>query len=164
MMRILRPMLAEGDGLPRKGKGSKLLGIRESDVRLEEDGYIKLKSGGLSIATSISGLLNLPIYLTPFDPFGKLDEKQHSIFADKNFFLFQVKPKNDSAFWVGKPVAKGVVLRSKGHAKELGYLGPISSMNLNEFRSAIEATRPQWEIVDWQQAEKILEEAPQDGF
>ena len=139
MPRIVRPMLVEPDGLPRVGKFSKCLGVREppnpfADIDVEGGDIVVLNHKGLSV---VDDWRRLPGHLIP----EHLDDGLNGA-RGKNMRVFV---HGNGAFEEGR-VAEGLWLHFKQGSITAGIVAPSASMALEQFQQDLAATRSQWLI------------------
>jgi hypothetical protein len=133
-------MGVEPDGLPRVGKQSKCLGVREppgdhADVEIDGTGHVLLNRKGLSVTRDWR---DLPGHLIPEhldDGFNGARGKGMNVFAH-----------GTGTFDEGE-IAEGLELLHKTGTVTAGVVAPTVSVLLAEYQQALAATRPDW-IID----------------
>lgn len=139
MPRIFRSMLMDADGKPVTGRVRDSLGVRvppdkRPDIVPDASGSVQPGTGGMSVAPALT---DLPYFLVPLRLQGLVPNASGS---------------NDKYVWRSGegPFAGGVVaadLQLVVTKPWHGAVGPDRTMPLQQFESALAATRSDW-IVD----------------
>jgi hypothetical protein len=129
--------------LPETGRGANQLGVRigpsEKDEIAEEDGWVQLNTGGMSVAPTVD---KLPTHRIP----RRLREKHPDRFPDAT-------GSNQNHCWsmgegefIRSAVTERLMLRPDpenvhGH----GFVEPHTAMKTEEYEGAITATQSHWQ-------------------
>ena len=146
MPKIVRAMLIQ-DGLPLVGTDANMLGVRvpneelpgkAADVSPDGAGNIHPYGGGLSVAWSVDDVL------------------PHLVPRRLKSFVEGASASNNRRIWsMGRGsfsdggIAHRLILRRKperADGRVLGLVEPAATMPLEEYQSALAATRPQWSL------------------
>ena len=121
------------DSMPLRGQSAATLGIRQSDFDIDPVTTMVAKNGkGTSVSPSCG---QLPQSLRPRKFPGGL--------GGKNLFCFQL----GTGHWQAGIVAPGLDLFPDPNDSDHGFLTPEVPMLLTDLEDAMEATRPNWQIV-----------------
>jgi hypothetical protein len=121
------------DGMPLRGQSATTLGIRKSDFDIDPVTTIVAKNGKGTSASPSCG--QLPQSLRPKKFSGGL--------GGKNLFCFKL----GTGPWGPGLVAPGLDLVPDPNDPDHGMMQPEVPMPLVDLEAAIEATRPNWQIV-----------------
>ena len=125
MERLYRTMQTDADGLPRVGRGARMLGVRvkghHADVAPDVDGRVHPGNGGMSV--TVDDPMAMPVARRP------------------SWLAFGAS--EDPLFLLGVPsVLAPLSVRSDIGAHALVEPGHV--LNLETFEAALTATRPHW--------------------
>ncbi len=121
------------DGMPLRGQSSTTLGIRQSDFDIDSATTVVAKNGkGTSVSPSCG---KLPQSIRPAKFPGGLGGKRNSCF------------KFGTGNWAKGVVAAGLDLRIDPKDPDHGMMQPENPMPLKDLEAAMEATRPNWQLV-----------------
>jgi hypothetical protein len=133
MPQVFRSMKIEPDGLPRQGQTATTLGVRKSDYDIDQHTNMVAKNGkGMSVSPSC-GQLPAPLRPTKF-PGG---------LARNNLHCFRL----GNGAWRAGLVAPGLDLCPDPNDPDHGFLEPEVVMLLQDLENAVDATRPNWQII-----------------
>lgn len=142
MPKIYRTMWKAADDLPEVGTASHMLGARVTgnpiDISPDNDGNVHSNTGGISVARSINDLLP---HLIP----KRLRDYFEDAAGSSNRFVWSM---GEGEFSEGV-VAEDLFLRRKpenAQGKVQGLVEPAILMMLQEYQSALAATRPHWTV------------------
>ena len=142
MPKICRTMWKAEDDSPTVGTDSHMLGARitgkQTDISPDSDGNVHPDTGGISVARSINDLLP---HLIP----KRLRDHFEDAAGSNSRFVWSM---GAGEFSEGI-VADDLLLRLKpknAPGKVQGLVEPTSMMMLQEYQSALAATRPRWTI------------------
>lgn len=139
MPRIVRPMYADDEGLPRVGTTAKCLGVRpppnsHADVELDEAGNVTLNRKGLSVSQDWR---QLPGHLIPEhldDGFNGASGKGMRIFV-------RGEGSFDEAL-----VAETLELLHKPNTRSSGVVAPVFLIPLAQYQQDLAKTRKEWVV------------------
>ncbi len=121
---LYRVMIVDGDGRPVCGDGDNMLGARVPiDIKPDTEGVVAPGRGGMSV--SPDSPRNLPFFLLPLNLGGR-----------GALPLFSLAISNLAPRLSYRPDPK----RPKKH----GFVEPVVSVALVEYRAALAATCPEW--------------------
>ena len=121
------------DGLPLRGQSSTTLGIRQSDFDIDPATTVVAKNGkGTSVSPSCG---KLPQFIRP--------EKFPGGLGGKKYSCFKIGIGN----WAAGVVTAGLDLCIDPKDPDHGMMQPENPMPLKDLEAAMEATRPNWQLV-----------------
>ncbi len=157
MIQVLRPMHKGADGRPELGEAALRLGVRSTDVQLNDDCKV-MPTQGVSIATSMQGVRKLPPFLLPFK-FSKLPLKLDP--HKSNLKLFAYSATEFEPFRLRAPIGQGLSVVAKS-TPGTGYIVPIDCISIEDFNSLVINTRGKWQDIGWQVVIQLFEEMDDD--
>jgi hypothetical protein len=120
-VRVLRGMKVREDGLPKAGESPRTLGVRPNiDIPVDEDGYVRPVTGGMSVSPPPPG--NLPHYRRPPNFGGTGKDPVWWLDTDQLPEELRYRPDPDNP---------------NGH----GFIEPSRRMTFEEYQRAIHRTR-----------------------
>jgi len=145
---IFRPMEADGKE-PKPGNSCTKLGVRDREVVFElDEPTVVSDRDGPSVVTRLKAIPKLQPFLHPFVPF--LLPARFRREANVKVELFEYKNDSREPFEFSGPIDESLKLMKKKHSENSGYIATNFKGTLDEFRNSVNSTRPQWDLLEWQ--------------
>lgn len=143
MPRIYRIMRCGVDNKPEIGESATSLGVRvPKDIQPDGNEMVQPQNGGMSVAPSCSDLNRLPATMQP----QRLRELHPAVFKSARGL------NQYAVFAMGKgpfreeSVSSDLSLRPDPNKSRHGFVEPGRVMALEEYRTALAATRDEWDV------------------
>lgn len=142
MALIYRAMRADGDSPMVGHTKNDTLGVREGIDIQPIQGVVQPSTGGMSVSPSLQ---ELPPHLVPkrLRKHGYPDARRSNTLPDTFPWRMGVGPFTDGQ------LCDGLQLRIDPSNPAHGFVEPDRPLSLEEYRVAIEATRPAWVREEW---------------
>lgn len=134
MPRVFRAMLRDDDGFPRVERSARGLGIRPGiDIDVGPSDNVLVNGKGMSVGPNWR---DLPHHRVP----ERLRHLKRGARGPSNIYCF----RSGSGPFQKETFAKGLMLEPD--SSKHGVIAPDHGMSLDDYESALRATRPTWQV------------------